>query len=103
MVDYVVAMRAAGARREKGRRVEMADAEGFQIRHERRGIVEGEGCRQLQPVRSNRNTRGHQDSPIAQCTDQGLSSSAAAPPQIGRPGSILPRRTAISGVRLATK
>ena len=42
VVDDVVAMRAAGAGLEKGRSIEMADAECLEVRHDARGVVEAE-------------------------------------------------------------
>ena len=47
VVDDVVAVRRAGACLQERRRVEMADAERLQIRHDRGGFVEAELRRKL--------------------------------------------------------
>ena len=50
IIHRVIAVPAAGARLEKRRRVEMRDAERFQIRRDPRGIVEAEVLAELQTI-----------------------------------------------------
>ena len=57
VIDDVVAVRAAGARLQKRRRVEMADAERLEIGHERGGLVEAEVRRELQAIGRDRDRR----------------------------------------------
>jgi hypothetical protein len=57
VVHDVVAVRAAGAGAEVGRAVHVADAECRQVRHDRRGLAEGEAGVQLQAVGGARNDR----------------------------------------------
>src|SRR5688572_31899654 len=78
VVDDVVAMARAGARLQEGRGVEMAHAEGVQVRYERGGTIEAESRRELETVGRDRNRGRHHPSPMLQNTDQGASMSPAA-------------------------
>jgi hypothetical protein len=57
MVDDVVAVRAARARRQIGRRIDVADAEPCQVRRQRCGLGEAEARAELQAVGGARNDR----------------------------------------------
>src|SRR5207237_805547 len=50
VIDHVVAVRAARAGAEVRRAIDVADAEGGQVRNERRRIAEGEARVELQPI-----------------------------------------------------
>src|SRR5687768_3482741 len=63
----------------------MGNAERLQVRNDRRGLLEAEILRELQPIRGGGSDR-HHASPIAQKTDHGGKRSGAWPPQIARPG-----------------
>ena len=65
VVDDVVAMRAARPRFQEWRRIEVGDAEFFEIGNERGGIVKSEILRQLQTIGRERDFRGHHARPIA--------------------------------------
>ena len=58
VIDDVIAVQAAGTGFQKRRRVEMRDAERFQIRHDARGIVEAEVLAQLQAIGGERHIHG---------------------------------------------
>ena len=66
VIDDVVAMRAAGARLQERRGIEMADAERAQIGHECGGLVEAEIRGELEAVGRGRNGGRHQASSDAQ-------------------------------------
>ena len=53
VVDHVVAVRAAGARFEERRRIEMADAKAGEVRHQLDRVLEAEILVELQPVRGD--------------------------------------------------
>ena len=65
MVDDVVAMRAARPRFQEWRRIEVGDAELFEIGNQRGGIVESKILRQLQTIGREWDFRGHHARPMA--------------------------------------
>ena len=65
MIDDVIAMRAAGPCFQKGRGVDMRNAEALEIRRDGRRIVKAEILGQLDAVSRDRYRRRHQLSPIA--------------------------------------
>ena len=105
VVDDVVAVRAAGARLEERRGIEMADAERLQIRHDRGGVVEAEARRELQAIGRDRNRGRHHCAPMRPEHRPGREHRVrSAPPQIGRPvGATGGRLVAASSDRLASK
>ncbi len=65
VIDDVVAVRRARPRLQERRGVEVADAEFFEIGHERGGVVEAEILGELQPVGRARHGGDHGAAPIA--------------------------------------
>ena len=59
MIDNVIAMRGAPPRLQKGRRVDMADSQRFQVRDDIRRRIEAELFRQLKTIGREGNGWGH--------------------------------------------
>jgi hypothetical protein len=69
VIGDVVAMRAARPGLEDRRGIDMADAEPLQVRHDARGVGEGEFAIELQPIRRARNVHDDSNSASARpCT-----------------------------------
>ena len=64
MLHHIIAVRAAGARFEKWRRIQMTYSDGLQIGSERRGVVESEIRSELKPIGRDRNRGRHHSSPM---------------------------------------
>src|SRR5262249_51499441 len=102
VVDHVISVRAARARLEERGSIEMADAKGLEIRHQRGRSVEAEIRGELETVSRERDGGRHHPSPMLQNTDHGGSFVGGSPPQIGRSGRKLRGSSAPSSARLGS-